>query len=355
MALFGAPIAHEDHAQRACYAALAIQKAMVVYSRQVKERWGVDFIMRIGLNSGPVIVGNIGDDLRMDYTAMGDTTNLAARVQQAANPGEVWISRETLNAVQGYFDYKTLGEVSLKGKTQPQQLYRLISEKPAVRTRFHAGLGERMSEFVGRRSEMETLLWALNMAKLGNLHLVDVVGDAGIGKSRLVYEFQKLLGDDITFLNGFCVSYGRTIGFLPIRDIVKAAFRVTEGMTEEEAGKRIEEQVGKERTGMIPFYRNLLSLKGEDTLLQSVEPEGPKFGTFEAVKELFIALSQKKPLVVFLEDVHWLDKASEEVLAFLSRSISRRTPGSPTDRQCTGSTLNFSEDTAATAVPISRS
>jgi len=321
MALFGAPIAHEDHAQRACYAALAIQKAMIVYSRQVKERWGVDFIMRIGLNSGPVIVGNIGDDLRMDYTAMGDTTNLAARVQQAANPGEVWISRETLNAIQGYFDYKTVGEVSLKGKTQPQKLYRLISEKLAVRTRLHAGLGERMTEFVGRRSEMETLLSALNMAKLGNLHLVDVVGDAGVGKSRLVYEFQKLLGDNVTFLNGFCISYGRTIGFLPIRDIVKAAFRITEGITEEEVGKRIEEQVGKELAGMIPFYRNLLSLKGEDTLLQSVEPEGRKFGTFEAVKELFIALSQKKPLVVFLEDVHWLDKASEEFFAFFSRSI----------------------------------
>jgi len=321
MALFGAPVAHEDHAQRACYAALSIQKAMIGYSRQVKERWGIDFTMRIGLNSGPVIVGNIGDDLRMDYTAMGDTTNLAARVQQAANPGEVWTSRETLNVIQNYFDYEPVGEVSLKGKAQPQKLYRLISEKLAVRTRFDAGLGRRMAEFVGRRSEMETLLSAFKRAKVGKAQLVDVVGEAGVGKSRLVYEFQKLLRTDVTFLNGFCISHGRIIGFLPVRDVVKAAFRITEGMTEEEAGKRIEEQVGKELAEMIPFYRNLLSLSVGDAGFHSLEPEGRKFGTFEAVKELLLALSQKKPLVVFLEDVHWLDKASEEFFAFFSRCI----------------------------------
>jgi class 3 adenylate cyclase/tetratricopeptide (TPR) repeat protein len=322
MALFGAPIAHEYHAQRACYAALSIQKSLAEYGEKVKRESGFDFKMRMGLNSGPVVVGSIGDDLRMDYTAIGDTTNFAARVEQAANPGEVWMSRETRNIVQGYFKEESVGEIPLKGKAQPQHLYRLISDLPDMRTRFAAGLAKGVVDLVGRRPEMEVLRSAYERVKSGEAQVVDVVGEAGVGKSRLVYEFQKSLGADETLLTGICVPYGRNINFLPVIDVVKACFGIVEGMSEEEAGNRITERVKNGLTPMIPFYRNLLSLKVDDPRFNFLDPEGRKFGTFEAVKNLLLAMSKEKPLIIFLEDVHWMDKISDEFFAYFSRCIN---------------------------------
>ena len=321
MALFGAPIAHEYHAQRACYAALSIQKALAEYGEKVKRESGFYFKMRMGLNSGPVVVGSIGDDLRMDYTAIGDTTNFAARVEQAAKPGEVWMSRETRNIVQGYFKEESVGEIALKGKDQPQHLYRLISDLPDMRTRFATGLAKGVADLVGRRPEMEALRSVYERVKNGEAQVVDVVGEAGVGKSRLVYEFQKSLGADETLLTGICVPYGRNINFLPVIDVVKACFGIVEGMSEEEAGNRITERAKNGLAPMIPFYRNLLSLKVDDPRFNFLDPEGRKFGTFEAVKNLLLAMSEEKPLIIFLEDVHWMDKVSEEFFTYFSRCI----------------------------------
>jgi len=321
MALFGAPVAHEDHAQRACYAALSIQKAIEEYGNKIERECGLEFKIRIGLNSGPVIVGSIGDDLRMDYTAVGDTTNLAARVQQAAKPGEVWASQETRNIIQDYFHDEMVGEFPLKGKAVHQPLYRMVSERPDVRTRFEAGLVRGITELVGRRPEMEALRSVFEKAKEGEGQVVDVVGEAGVGKSRLVYEFQTALSKEATFLTGICFQHGRNINFLPVIDVVKAVFRIKEGMTDEEVGTQIEGKITENLTSMIPFYRSLLSLKVDNPLFKALNPEGRKFGTFEAVKNLLISLSEEKPLVVFLEDVHWMDKISEEFFAYFSHSI----------------------------------
>ena len=321
MAIFGAPIAHEDHAQRACYAALSIQKGVMVYGESVRNQWGMDFQMRIGLNSGPVVVGSIGDDLRVDYTAIGDTTNLAARVEQAAKPKEIWMSQETRNLVQGFFQDELVGETGVKGKAQPQKLFRLVSENPGIRTRFDAGIARGMTTFVGRRLEIETLKTAFNRVKEGEAQVVDVVGEAGVGKSRLVYEFQNFIGSDATILTGICVQYGRIINFLPVIDVVKAAFGIRVGMDENEVGHQIAERSTGGLAAMIPFYRNLLSLKVEDLRFNSLNPEGRKFGTFEAVKNLLLSLSQEKPLVLFIEDVHWIDKISEELFTYFSRCI----------------------------------
>jgi class 3 adenylate cyclase/tetratricopeptide (TPR) repeat protein len=321
MALFGAPVAHEDHAQRACYAALSIQKAMREYGNKIEGELGVEFKIRIGLNSGPVVVGSIGDDLRMDYTAVGDTTNLAARIQQAAKPGEVWASQETRNIIQDYFHDEMVGEFPLKGKTAHQPLYRMISERPDVRTRFDAGLVRGITELVGRRPEMEALRSVFKRAKEGEGQVLDVVGEAGVGKSRLAYEFQAALGKEATFLTGICVQHGRNINFLPVIDVVKAVFRIEEGMTEEEVGSQIEGSIKKNLAPMISFYRSLLSLKVDDPLFKALNPEGRKFGTFEVVKNLLIGLSEENPMVVFLEDVHWMDKISEEFFTYFSRSI----------------------------------
>jgi class 3 adenylate cyclase/tetratricopeptide (TPR) repeat protein len=321
MAIFGAPIAHEDHTQRACYAALSIRKALAEYGEKVKRETGFDFRMRMGLNSGPVVVGSIGDDLRVDYTAIGDTTNLAARVEQAAKPGEIWMSQETRNIIRGFFEEEFVGEMPLKGKVQPQHLYRLISDLPDVRTRFAVGLARGMTDLVGRRPEMEVLQSAYERVKGDEAQVVGVVGEPGVGKTRLVYEFQKILGVEETFLTGFCVPYGRNINFLPVINVVKVAFGIVEGMNEEEAGNRIMERAQDGLAPMIPFYRNLLSLKVDDPRFNLLDPEGRKFGTFEAVKNLFLAMSDEKPLVIFLEDVHWIDKISEEFFTYFSHCI----------------------------------
>ena len=147
------------------------------------------------------------------------------------------------------------------------------------------------------------------------------MGEAGIGKSRLAYEFQKSLGEEAFFLTGACVHYGRNMNFLPVIDVVRAAFSIEEGMTEEEAKGRIVARATDSLSPMIPFFQNLLSLKADDPRFKMLNPEGRKFGTFEAVKNLLLAVSREKPLVVFLEDVHWIDKISEELFAFFSRCI----------------------------------
>ena len=321
MALFGAPVAHEDHAQRACYTALSVQIAIGEYGEKIKKDTGVDFTMRIGINSGPVIVGSIGDDLRMDYTAVGDSTNLAARIQQSARPGEVWLSGNTQSIISGFFKVDSVGDLELKGKAEPQPAYRLVAEHKEVRTRFEAGLAKGVTELVGRRSEMEILKTAWGRAKSGEARVVDVVGEAGVGKSRLTYEFQNTISDEAIILTGVCIHYGRNINFLPLIDIVRAAFDIEEGMSEEEAIKHIDERAAGDLKSMIPFYRNLLSHEVDDPKFNSLNPEGRKFGTFEAVKNLLLSISEDRPLVVFLEDIHWIDKISEEFFVFFSRSI----------------------------------
>ncbi len=324
MALFGAPLAHEDHAQRACHAALAIQKAMEDYGEKIQKQYRLPFQLRIGLNSGPVVVGKIGDDLRMDYTALGDTTNLAARIQQAARPGEVWISQETRNIVKDYFREELAGEIPLKGKREPQTIYRVVSERPEVRTRFEAGLAGGMTQLVGRRWEMEALHAIFQRVRAGEPHVVDVVGEAGVGKSRLIYEFQRAIDGDAHFLTGVCVPHGEKINFLPVADVVKGAFGIAKGMSEEEVGQHIVEGARGALGPMVPFYWNLLSLKVDDPKFNALNPEGRKFGTFEAVKNLLFALSAKNALIISLDDVHWIDRISEEFFSYFSRSFVDR-------------------------------
>jgi class 3 adenylate cyclase len=322
MALFGAPLAHEDHAQRACYASLSIQKDVEAYEEKIKTKYGVNFKMRIGLNSGPVVVGAIGDDLRMDYTAVGDTTNLAARIQQAAKSSEVWMSADTRDIVRDYFQDLPIGEISLKGKSQPQRVYRLFTNQ-RVRTRFEASLLRGMTELVGRGLELDALQTAFERAKGGEAQVLDIVGEAGVGKSRLMYEFNRDLSDDLLFLTGFSVHYGRNINFLPVIDVVREALEISEGMPEEDVARLIEEKAIDGLTSGVPFYRNLLSLEVDDPKFGSLDPEGRKFGTFEAVKDLLLAQSAKRPLIIFLEDAHWMDKISEEFFTYFSRSFFR--------------------------------
>jgi class 3 adenylate cyclase len=323
MALFGAPLAHEDHAQRACYAALSIQKDLAEYSQKVQKDYGQEFRMRIGLNSGPVVVGSIGDDLHMDYTAIGDTINLASRMEGLAQPGTVLLSRNTQRLIKDYFDLKPMGPLEVKGKEEPQEVFELI--KADVRTRFEAGLMRGITQLVGRQPELETLQTCWDQAKLGNGQILDVIGEAGVGKSRLVYEFQKNIQEEATLLAGICIRYGRNINFLPVIDMVKGIFGIVEGLTPEEAYRRIEARFHNDLGSMIPFYQGLLSLPVKDPTYNGLDPEGRKFGTFEAVKNLLQIACLEMPVLLLLEDVHWMDKLSEEFFAFFSHSL----PGLP--------------------------
>lgn len=320
MALFGAPIAHEDHAQRACYAALAIQKALGGYRDELRNEFGIDFSMRVGLNSGPVVVGSIGDDLRMDYTAVGDTTNLASRMEAMAKPGRIMVSRNTYKVVRDFFEFEPLGRIQVKGKEETLEAYELIKASE-VETRIEAAVAKGLTRFVGRKKEMETLKEAFEKAKSGSGQAIAIVGEAGVGKSRLILELKDMLPKgDYTYLEGRCLHFGGSMAYLPILDILRSHFDIKEGDREYLIKKKMEEKVSQldaELKVAIPPFHELLSLKVDDEAYLKLEPKQKRERTFEAVRGLLIRESQDKPLILVVEDLPWIDKTSEEFLDYL--------------------------------------
>ena len=319
MALFGAPLAHEDHAQRACHAALAIQRAMADYGEHLKKQYRIDFHLRIGLNSGPVVVGKIGDDLRMDYTAIGNTTNLASRMQSLAQPGTILLSQDTHHLVEAFFQFQPLGEVEIKGKEEPQQAYQLLSPSE-VTTRIAAATVRGLTRFVGREKEMQTLLDAYAKVQSGSGQVVGIVGEAGVGKSRLLLEFRQALGEEPLYLEGRCLHYGGSMVYLPFLDILRSYFDIKEGDREVLIKKKLAEKISSldlALQSLLPPLQELFSLKVEDEAFLHLEPRQKKERTFEALRDLFLRESQGRPLLLVLEDLHWVDKTSEEFLGYL--------------------------------------
>ena len=226
MALFGAPVAHEDHAQRACHAALAIQKSIAEYGEKIKKDLAVEFKMRIGINSGPVVVGAIGDDLRMDYTAIGDTTNLASRIENMATPGTSLVSSHTHKLAKDFFGFKSMGKVEVKGKEEPQQAYELL-KAGWVATRIGAAAAKGLTQFVGRKNSSAALKEAIEKAVTGSGQVVAIVGEAGVGKSRLLLEFKNLLSQsEYAYLEGQCFHFGGSMSYLPFLDILRSYFEI---------------------------------------------------------------------------------------------------------------------------------
>ncbi|MDQ4131469.1 MAG: adenylate/guanylate cyclase domain-containing protein, partial [Actinomycetota bacterium] len=229
MSLFGAPIAHEDAVRRAVAAALAIQRSLADYVAAAKRRYGLEVAFRAGLNTGPVVVGRIGNDLHMDYTAIGDTTNLAKRMEENAEPGSVYASERTYQATRDFFEFEDVGAIAVKGKAEPVRAYKALRELP-VRTRFEAAAAHALTPLVGRDEELAVLRGHLERAGGGEGQVVLISGEAGIGKSRLLLEFQRALAPDgVRWLTGRCVSFGRNIPYLPITDLLKQAFGIAEG------------------------------------------------------------------------------------------------------------------------------
>jgi class 3 adenylate cyclase/tetratricopeptide (TPR) repeat protein len=325
MALFGAPIAHEDHAQRAAHAALGMQRALAGYREELRPR-GIDFRVRMGLNTGLVVVGAIGDNLRMDYTAVGDTTNTAARMQQLAEPGQIAVADSTERLVAPYFELRALGTFTVKNRAQPVAAWELLRARPHV-SRLAARAAHGLSPFVGRADVHDTLERALAAARSGRGQVALVVGEAGIGKSRLLLEFRRRAGEDITWLQGDCVSFGQSIAFLPIAEMLRRHLGIQDSDGEAEIVARLRETIA--RTPGVqatePYLRLLLAMDPGDRTVAAMDPAQRRGRLVAAVQQLLTAQSREQPLVLVVEDAHWIDRPSEELLVALADVV----PGVP--------------------------
>jgi predicted ATPase len=325
MALFGAPIAHEDHAQRACYAALAIQSAMVGFNEKLKDETDIDFKLRIGLNTGPVVVGSIGDDLRMDYTALGDTTNLAARMQQSAEPGEILMTNFTQTLIRGHFISESLGELQVKGKEEPALTY-LLKHTRGIRTRMDIAAEKGLSPLSGRSEELNRLHRLWDLSKKGHGQVAFIVGEAGIGKSRLMFEFHRSLSaEKITWLEGHSTAYGGNMPFLPLIDLLKRNFRIEESDSEKIVIQKIEEglsRLGDEAKERAPYLKFLFSVDPGDPLIPSMDAQGRRRMIFDSIRLMTIKGSKLRPWVVVFEDLHWIDHDSEDYLKYVIDSLA---------------------------------
>ncbi|OLC67391.1 MAG: hypothetical protein AUH69_04455 [Actinobacteria bacterium 13_1_40CM_4_65_12] len=324
MALFGAPVAHEDHAVRACYAALRMQELVKGYAEQAFRTLGVTVRIRVGLNSGEVVVRSIRSDLRMDYTAVGQTTHLAARMEQLAPPGAIWITAETLRLAENFVQAQPLGPVPVRGLDAPVEVYEVVAAGQA-RTRFQAAALRGLSSFVGRDAEMEQLRAALEGARHGHGEVVAVVGEPGVGKSRLFHELTHSHGvAGCRTLQASAVSYGRATSYLPIIDLMKAHLRIDERDDIRSIRAKVTGHLltlDEALKDVVPPVLWVLDALPEEDGLRDLEPPQRRQLTLDAVKRLFLRESQVQPLVLVLEDLHWIDSETQALLDSLVESL----------------------------------
>jgi len=328
MALFGAPIALEDAPQRAIRSALAIHREMSKFSDQLKSESKIPPIkMRIGIHTGPVVVGTLGNDLRVEFKAVGDTVNLASRMEGLADPGTTYVTEDTFKLTEGFFRFEALGEKQIKGKEEPVKVYQVIAPSTR-RTRFDVSAERGLTLFVGRERELELLLDGLERAKSGKGQAFSIVSEAGCGKSRLLYEFRKAVAnEDVNFLEGKCLSYSRGVAYHPVIDILKSNFDIQEGEGDSEIREKVKrglEIMKVDKPSTLPYLLELLSVKDSGIDQISMSPEARKDRIIETCRKIVLKGSEVRPLIMAFEDLHWLDKSSEDVLRNHLESI----PGS---------------------------
>jgi len=324
MALFGAPIGHEDHAVRACYAALRMQRRVNLYADEIQRAGGTPVQIRVGLNSGEVVVGSIGNDLRMDYTAIGQTTHLAARMEQMAKPGSVLVTGESLKLAEGYVQIRPLGAVAVKGLETAMQVYELIGPGPA-RSRLQASVARGPTRFVGRTSELHQLAQVLERALAGHGQTVAVIGEAGVGKSRLFWEFTRSHHTHgWLMLEGSSVSYGKATPYLPVIEMLKSYFVIQDRDGQREIRERVAGKLLMLDRALEPLLAPLLALLDvsvDDAGWAALEPAQRRQRTMDAVKRVLLRESQVQPLLVLLEDLHWIDSETQVLLDNLIESL----------------------------------
>src|SRR5262245_28190589 len=324
MALFGAPVAHEDHAVRACYTALRIQEAVKRHAEEVHRRQGALVHVRVGLNSGEVVVRSIGSDLRMDYSAVGQTTHLAARMEQMAMPGSIVVTAHTLALAEGWIQVEPLGPLPVKGLGEPVEAYELTGVGPA-RTRLQVSAARGLTRFVGRDVELEQLRAGLEQARQGAGQVVAVVGEPGVGKSRLFHEFVRSHRTrDWLVLESVSISYGKATAYLPVLDLLRGYFRIeprddTRTIREKVAGKVL--MLDRALEDVISPVLALLDGLPEDSSFAALDPQQRRQLTLQALKRLVIRESRVQPLLLIFEDLHWIDSETQAFLDGLVESL----------------------------------
>jgi class 3 adenylate cyclase/tetratricopeptide (TPR) repeat protein len=324
MALFGAPLAHEDHAVRACYAALRMQESLKRYAEEVRRSHAAVVKVRVGLNSGEVVVRAIGSDLRMDYTAVGQTTHLAARREQLADPGAIVITPDTLTLAEGFVAVKPLGPVPVKGLTAPVEVYEVTGAGPA-RTRLQPAARRGLTRFVGRDAELDQLRRAQQLAGTGHGQVAAIVGEAGVGKSRLVYELthsHRLQGWLV--LESASVSYGKATSYLPVIDLLKGYFKIQDRDDLREIREKVTGKLfalDRALEPALPALLALLDVPVDDAAWQTLDPAQRRQRTLDAVRRLLLREAREQPLLLIFEDLHWIDGETQALLDGLVDSL----------------------------------
>jgi class 3 adenylate cyclase/tetratricopeptide (TPR) repeat protein len=327
MALFGAPIALEDASQRAIRSSLAIHREIAKLSEKLRQEIKdlLSIKMRVGIHAGPVVVGTLGNDLRVEFKAVGDTVNLASRMEQLAEPGSTYLTEDTFKLTEGFFRFEALGEKEVKGKQEPVIVYRVIAPS-TKRTRFDVSAERGLVPFVGRERELDILLDSFERARTGRGQVLSVMSEAGVGKSRLLYEFRKsVANEDVTFLEGKCLSYSKGVAYHLLIDILKSNFDIQE--TDEDFNIMDKVKKGLQILGVDETLTNqhlleLLSIDVSDIENIKMTPEARKDQIMEAIKRIVLKGSEIRPLIMAFEDLHWMDESSEDVLRYISESIA---------------------------------
>jgi len=321
MALFGAPIAHEDHAQRACYAALHLRGELRRHADQMRVKRGLNFGVRIGLNSGEVVVAKIGDDLRMDYTAQGQTVGLAARMEQLAESGCVYITDHTNKLIEGFFQVRDLGMSSVKGVSQPIRIYELVGIRK-YQSRLDISRERGFTRFIGRSNEMAILDSALERALSGQGNVIGVVGEPGVGKSRLCYEFLELNRDrGATICKANCASHIQTVPLLPVLQLLRSIFGISEQEQKEETRKKIAGTLillDEAFKDTLPIWFEFLAVTDPQKSVIKADSEERQRRLFALIQRLVQSMSQREPLIILIDDLHWVDPSSD---AFIARLV----------------------------------
>ncbi|HYB90352.1 MAG TPA: adenylate/guanylate cyclase domain-containing protein [Candidatus Binataceae bacterium] len=322
-AIFGAPVAHEDHPQRALYAALRMQEELRRYSSKLREAGNLPIEARVGVNTGEVVVRTISTGGKSEYTPIGHTANLASRMQALAPTGSIAISEATRKLCEGYFALKALGPTKVKGVAEPVNVYEVTGLGP-LRTRLQRSAGRGLTKFVGREREMDALGRAAERAKVGHGQIVAAVAEAGTGKSRLFFEFKAKNQSGWMVLEAFSVSHGKASAYLPVLDLLHSYFKIT---GDDDARTRREKVNGRIITldpsleDTRPYLFGLLGIvEGEDPLAQ-MDANIRKRRTLEAIKRILLRESLNQPLMVIFEDLHWIDEQTQELLNLLADSI----------------------------------
>jgi len=326
LALFGAPIALEDAPQRAVRSAMAIHREISKFSDKInQEKKDMSPIkLRVGIHTGPVVVGTLGNDLRVEFKAVGDTVNLASRLESIADPGVTYVTEDTFKLTEGLFRFEALGEKAIKGKKDPVKIYRVIATSTS-RTRFDVSAEKGLVPFVGRERELELLLDGFDRAKRGRGQAFSIVSEAGIGKSRLLYEFRKAISsEDVMFLEGRCLSYSKGVPYHPVMDILKASYDIRDGDGDAEIRTKVKrglEILGIDEIPNLPLILDLFSIKDSGIDNVPLNPEARKDQYMEIFKLTTLKGSEIRTLITAYEDLHWADKSSEEVLKYVLDNI----------------------------------